>query len=133
MLESLGRDLCRVILIYKNIYVPPELRHLFKQDTGDPKDVSNGLMKELCANKKLIQAGDGDSSEGSESAPSDDNMEAEKLVKNLPEADKTLKKKIKQDKDKKTEDEKLSRQPSLKKTQKRIQSPQKKPEQLKRD
>lgn len=41
MLESLGRDLCRVILIYKNIYVPPELRHLFAQ-TGkeDPAAVS---------------------------------------------------------------------------------------------
>jgi len=72
-------------------------------------------MKELCANKALIKGGDGDSSEGSESAPSDDNMEAEKLVKNLPEADKTLKKKIKNDREKKAEDEKLSRQPSLKK------------------
>lgn len=29
MLESLGRDLCRSILIYTSIYVPPELRSQF--------------------------------------------------------------------------------------------------------
>jgi hypothetical protein len=27
--ESMGYDLCRVLLIYENIYIPPELRHLY--------------------------------------------------------------------------------------------------------
>lgn len=30
MLESLGKDLCRTLLIYSSIYVPPELRDIFK-------------------------------------------------------------------------------------------------------
>ena len=30
MLETLGRDLCRTLLIYKQIYVPPELQKIFK-------------------------------------------------------------------------------------------------------
>ena len=42
-----------------------------------------------------MKIGDGDSSDGSESAPSEDNLEASVLIKNLPEVDKTLKKKIK--------------------------------------
>jgi hypothetical protein len=33
MLETLGRDLVRVLLIYCQIYVPPELRALFKAKT----------------------------------------------------------------------------------------------------
>ena len=31
MLETLGRDLCRTLLIYTALYVPPELRGIFKQ------------------------------------------------------------------------------------------------------
>lgn len=30
MLESLGRDVCRTLLIYTSLYVPPELRGIFK-------------------------------------------------------------------------------------------------------
>jgi hypothetical protein len=30
MMETVGRDLCRTILIYTQIYVPPELAKLFK-------------------------------------------------------------------------------------------------------
>lgn len=29
MLEKLGKDLCRTLLIYKGLYVPPELQDLF--------------------------------------------------------------------------------------------------------
>lgn len=42
-----------------------------------------------------VNSDDEASSGGSASAPSDDNMKAEELVKNLPVADKTLKRKIK--------------------------------------
>jgi len=30
MLETLGRDLCRTLLIYTSLYVPPQLRDMFK-------------------------------------------------------------------------------------------------------
>lgn len=63
-------------------------------------------MNELVGNKALINAGDGDSSEGSDDAPSEDNLEAEKLVKALPIVDKTLKNKIKFEKERKIEIEK---------------------------
>ena len=107
MLESLGVDLCRTLLIYKNIYVPPELSDLFKieqegnKKEPDPEAFNNAIMKELVGNKALINAGDGDSSEGSDDAPSEDNLEAEKLVKALPIVDKTLKHKIKIEKERK--------------------------------
>lgn len=41
--------------------------------------------------KLLNNAGGDDSSSGSDSAPSEDNMQAEELIKQLPMADKTLK------------------------------------------
>jgi hypothetical protein len=28
--EEMGKDLCRTLLIYENIYIPPELEHLYK-------------------------------------------------------------------------------------------------------
>lgn len=43
--------------------------------------------------------GKGNSSGGSDSAPSEDNMNPNELIKNLPVADKTLKLKIKNEKD----------------------------------
>jgi hypothetical protein len=49
----------------------------------------------LSEKKDLLKLGDGDSSSGSDSAPSDDNLEAAELIKNLPTVDKTLKKKLK--------------------------------------
>ena len=58
-------------------------------------------MSELQFDKNLNKAADGDSSSGSDSAPSDDNLEANELIKNLPDVDKNLKKKIKQENDKK--------------------------------
>ena len=46
-----------------------------------------GVLNE---NKDLLKQ-DADSSSGSDSAPSEDNMQAEELVKQLPTVDKTLK------------------------------------------
>lgn len=34
MLETLGKDLCRTLLIYCSIYVPPELKDIFKIKTS---------------------------------------------------------------------------------------------------
>jgi hypothetical protein len=33
--EQMGVDLCRTILLYENIYIPPELEHLYpRRDSG---------------------------------------------------------------------------------------------------
>jgi hypothetical protein len=117
MLESLGRDMCRTLLIYEQIYVPPELRSMFKarvkpknskqfseepdDDNSTALDFKSLIMNELKENKKLLSLGDGNSSEGgSDSAPSEDNLPASDLLKQLPVADKTLKQKIKDEKGK---------------------------------
>ena len=52
-------------------------------------------MVELSENKELLKLGNGGSSSGSESAPSDDNLNPAELIKNLPALDKSLKQKLK--------------------------------------
>ena len=79
MLESMGRDLCRTILIYTQIYVPPELSNLFKvkpkpkvykedeiqssevEDDCEPVDFTKMIMEELSENKTLMKIGEGNS------------------------------------------------------------------------
>jgi hypothetical protein len=46
------------------------------------------FMNELESNKKLMDAGDGDSSGGSESEPSEDNLPIEEVAKVVPIVDK---------------------------------------------
>ena len=88
--EDIGRDLCRTILIYENIYIPPELEDIFgKQEAGKSIDVAANLEKEIIQNKTLIAAGDGDSSGGSESEPSEDNLPVDEAAKVVPIVDKT--------------------------------------------
>lgn len=88
--ENMGRDLCRTLLIYQNIFVPEELKHLYgNKDSG--KNMSDLLEQELQSNKKLLAAGDGDSSEGSESEPSEDNLPVEEVAKVVPIVDKNMK------------------------------------------
>ena len=48
------------------------------------------LIAELRNNKELLKLGDGDSSSGSDSEPSEDNLEPAELIKNLPSVDKSL-------------------------------------------
>ena len=87
----MGRDLCRTILIYENLYIPEELRHLYgsKGEEGDgPADMSALFEQELQSNKKLLAAGDGDSSGGSDSEPSEDNLPVEEVAKVVPIVDK---------------------------------------------
>ena len=143
MLEALGRDLCRTLLIHQSIYVPPELQDQFKVKkmiNGGSASITESLMQELSERKELLKIGDGDSSSGSDSAPSDDNLDAAELIKNLPTVDKTLKKKLKQENDKKNEKKttaaanrvippkKAIVPPPQSEPQKRLSSPQKKPE-----
>lgn len=91
--EEMGRDLCRTLLIYENIYVPPELRHLYgnRDEADGPADMSALFSKELQDNKKLIAAGDGDSSGGSDSEPSEDNLPVDEAAKVVPIVDKQQK------------------------------------------
>ena len=98
----MGIDLCRTILIYDNVYVPPELQHLYGKD----KNMSKMLADELTNNKKLLQAGDGDSSGGSDSEPSDDNLPVEEVAKVVPIVDKNQMKKLEKIMKKKAQDEK---------------------------
>lgn len=49
------------------------------------------LADELKQNKELIKKGDGDTSSGSDSAPSEDNLNAEDIVKIIPVIDKKTK------------------------------------------
>lgn len=40
--ESMGTDLCRALLIYSNIFVPEELKHLYGQnEDGSVSDINN--------------------------------------------------------------------------------------------
>jgi hypothetical protein len=121
MLETLGHDICRTLLIYNNLYVPPELsnneffKNIMAQQAAavaSKKKNANGLDKKkfkepvinfkdaimgaINSNAELLNnTGGDDSSSGSDSAPSEDNMLAEELVKQLPVADKTLKLQLK--------------------------------------
>jgi hypothetical protein len=45
----------------------------------------------LKENQDLIKKGNGDSSSGSDSAPSDDNLEPEEIIKIIPTVDKKTK------------------------------------------
>jgi len=72
--------------------------------------------------------GDGDSSSGSDSAPSDDNLDAAELIKNLPTVDKTLKRKLKLEAERKNEPKKQNKG----QVQKKLIQPPVPPEPIKR-
>jgi len=121
-LESLGRDLCRTVLVYTDLYIPPELQSLQlsllssqpsspsklhpasldKKSFLEDKVVPHGhqsllkslLAEELKENKALINKGDGDSSSGSDSAPSEDNLDPVEMGKVVPVVDKKVKNQI---------------------------------------
>ena len=94
------------------------------------------ILGDLNSNPDLLKGAEGDSSSGSDSAPSEDNMQAEDLVKQLPTVDKTLKIQLKKNQEKRKQEEaqqaqaqsqvKLRRQSSanrIKSPEKRNQSP----------
>jgi hypothetical protein len=87
--EHMGKDLCRTLLIYANVYIPPELQHIYgKAEEGKTLDISAMIQQELVEDKSLMDAGDGDSSGGSESEPSEDNLPIEEVAKMVPIVDK---------------------------------------------
>ena len=86
--ESMGSDLCRTLLISENIHIPPELEHLYGNKDGEPTDMTSMFESELANNQKLMAAGEGDSSGGSESEPSEDNLPVNELAAVAPIVDK---------------------------------------------
>ena len=79
MLETLGKDLCRTLLLHQSIHVPVEMR----QEVGD--DVKADLEAELNNNSDLLDVGEADSSQsGSDGAPSEDNLDPVSLQKMMP-------------------------------------------------
>lgn len=125
--------MCRTILIYENIYIPPELEDIFgKHEEGKTIDVAANLEKEIIENKTLIAAGDGDSSGGSESEPSEDNLPVDEAAKVVPIVDKTqkvllqkiMKKKAVEEKEKEGEKPKVVPQSKRKEDASPARSPQ---------
>ena len=84
----MGKDLCRTLLIYENIHIPPELEHLYGNKGDASGDMSSLFESGLANNKKLMAAGDGDSSGGSESEPSEDNLPVNEIAAIVPIVDK---------------------------------------------
>ena len=117
---SVGRDVCRSLLLYSGIAVPDEFGNLnangesdsnimpSKKFTEDTLEIKSQLLKELTGNEDLINKGEGSSSSGSDEAPSEDNMEAEEICQLVPAVDKKLKnalKKVKNQSNKRQKEE----------------------------
>lgn len=65
----------------------------YSKEDNDPgiTTLKSMLTDELKLNKDLLKKGDGDSSSGSDSAPSEDNLNPEDIVKIIPVIDKKTK------------------------------------------
>ena len=76
--------------------IPPELRSYFSDncDVKNAGDAKNALADEILNNKKLLRASEGDSSDGSESEPSEDNLPIEEVAKVVPIVEKAQIKKL---------------------------------------
>jgi hypothetical protein len=122
LLEEIGRDLVRTLLVHQNLKLLPALSPLLaaegatqmkvkkfsaENDTVIQDEeaylVNRMLIAELNNNKELIKMGEGDSSSGSDSEPSEDNLEPSELIKNLPTVDKNLSQALKKQQTKKPE------------------------------
>ena len=64
----------------------------FNEDTFTVKTM---LLRELTGNQELIEEGNGDSSSGSDDAPSEDNMDIDEICQLVPAVDKKLKSALK--------------------------------------
>jgi septum formation inhibitor MinC len=101
-----------------------------KKYSEDTQQVKDFLMKELTCNNKLIQDGDGDSSSGSDDAPSEDNLNIDDICLLIPAVDKKLKNALKKANMKnsmlqKTQEENLKNAKNQEKAKKMEESEQK--------
>jgi len=112
-LQQVGKDIWRTLLVYYNISTPKDMEipkemqnpnHSpqvpSKQYEEDKECFKSMFLDELRNQKQLIEAGNGDSSSGSDDAPSEDNMTVEEICKLVPAVDKKLKNALKKIKDK---------------------------------
>lgn len=83
LLETVGRDLLRALLLQQNLAVPAEI----ECGSRDPVKVNEALLLEL---RQLASKEQEWSSCGSDSDPSDDNLEPIELVDRLPVIDSAL-------------------------------------------
>ena len=103
MLESMGKDLCRSLIVQQYLAVPEELKkHLVKgikpkTFSAEQKDINpqafhivQSFKNEMFNNPALLRGGDGSDSSGSDSEPSEDNLDPKSLIKKLPVVDKAL-------------------------------------------
>ena len=108
-LESVGRDLCRTLLVYCELSIPKELCEDYDEVTGGVSCAANAqdgdgesprkrkkpkikefkkmLAQQLLSNNQLMKQGEDDDSSGSDGAPSEDNLEAEDIIKIVPATD----------------------------------------------
>lgn len=98
-------------MVYEGLYVPDKIKDLYPDKdsiTTGVADYKDIIMKELREDKKLLKAGEGDSSGGSDSEPSEDNMPIEEIAKVVPIVEKSAIKKLEKvlNKKKKEEEEK---------------------------
>jgi hypothetical protein len=85
-LGTVGKDICRSLLIYSGIKVPDDIDlpfDMFKpksdNDEGPQFNIKNFISDEIKGNTELMKEGDGESSCGSDDAPSEDNLEIEDI------------------------------------------------------
>jgi hypothetical protein len=108
--------------VYDSIFVPDEIKELFpdKDSTqAESGDYKNLLIDQLMKDKKLLKAGEGDSSGGSDSEPSEDNMAIEEMAKVVPmiaktdikKLEKVLMKKKKEEEEKEKDGQKTKQPP----------------------
>ncbi len=76
----------------------------------------NLLAEELKENDELLKGGDGDSSSGSDDAPSEDNLSMDEIAKIVPVIDKSGKDQLKKSKKKKEQQSKEEKKLQSKKT-----------------
>ena len=95
MLESVGRDLCRTLLVYERIYAPQELTEAYgwEKYRNDRKKNAEDIAKRLAGD---LEPENCNISEGSDSEPSEDNMDPSELINQLPEADSHMLARIRQ-------------------------------------
>ena len=79
----MGRELCQTLLIYDNKHIPNDLKNMFG-NLENIHELKNKLEKELIENKELLFVGQDDSSNGSDSEPSDDNLPLDESSKFIP-------------------------------------------------
>jgi hypothetical protein len=88
MLQEMGKQLCLTLLVYNNLSVPQNPQLLLPGSTQPFAALRRDeVMRELMESEELLESGlggDGESTDGSDSSPSEDNLDAKELAKFVP-------------------------------------------------